>query len=217
MRKIVLDTETTGLNNLNNKIIEIGAIETYDNMPSGNVFHVYLDPLMKIPENCFDVCGITDEMVKGQPLFADIVHEFHKFLGESPIIAHNAPFDVGFINQERFNIGLPPIRNQIIDTLQMARKIFPGMPNNLNALCKRFKVNLSKRTKHGALIDAELLTQVYFYLLEKQSEESSLFNLLDEEETFINEEIILFSRTQLNRKTQEEQELHEQWLKMIGL
>lgn len=217
MRKIVLDTETTGLSNDHNKIIEIGAIETYDNLPSGNIFHVFLDPLMDISKECTDICGITNEMVRGKPLFAHIVEDFAAFLGDSPIIAHNASFDVGFINKERFVIGLSPIKNQIIDTLQMARKVFPGMPNNLNALCKRFKVNLSKRVKHGALIDAELLTQVYFFLLEKQNEASSLFQIFEEEEKIEYRDIIAFNRPLLTKKTMKELELHEEILQKIGI
>jgi DNA polymerase-3 subunit epsilon len=209
MRKIILDTETTGLNNNHNKIIEIGAIETFDNIPSGNFFHVFLDPLMEISNECTAICGITNEMARGKPLFEHIVSDFEKFLGNSPIVAHNAPFDVGFINKERLFIGLNPITNEIIDTLQIARKIFPGMPNNLNALCKRFKVNLSKRIKHGALIDAELLTQVYFFLLEKQNEEFSLFNLLENEENLI-EDIIAFNRTPITHINNEELIHHEE-------
>lgn len=213
MRKIILDTETTGLNKDKNKIIEIGAVETFDNIPSGNVFHTYLDPLMEVPIDSTEVCGITTEMVQGKPLFGDIVKDFDDFLGDSPIVAHNASFDIGFINMERSLINLPPLKNEVIDTLKIARVVFPGMPNNLNALCKRFKVNLSKRVKHGALIDAELLAQVFFFLLEKQNTESCLFEI--ENDLQIEKVSINFSREPLIQELKEELILHQLFLEKI--
>lgn len=193
MRKIILDTETTGLNNLSNKIIEIGAIETFDNLPSGEIFHVYINPMMYVDEACYQVCGLTNEFLKDKPLFKDIINSFSDFIGEDPIVAHNATFDVGFLNMERQSIGLAPLKNEVIDTLKIARKVFPGLPCSLDALCKRFKISLHKRSKHGALVDAELLTKVYFNLLQMQTFE---YSLLDVEEDNILVEVN-FSRDPL--------------------
>ena len=181
MRKIILDTETTGLSRIHNKIIEIGALETFDNIPSGEFFHIYLNPGVPITAECFRICGLSEEFLQDKPIFKDIVADLDEFIGGDPIIAHNASFDMGFLNMEREIIGLPSLQNPVIDTLKIARKVFPGLPCSLDALCKRFKVSLHKRDKHGALIDAELLAKVYFYLLEKQSNEYSLLDISIEE------------------------------------
>lgn len=181
MRKIILDTETTGLSRSHNKIIEIGALETFDNIPSGEFFHVYLNPGVPITAECFRICGLSEEFLQDKPIFKDIVKDLDEFIGGDPIIAHNASFDMGFLNMEREQIELPPLKNEVIDTLKIARKVFPGLPCSLDALCKRFKVSLHKRDKHGALVDSELLAKVYFYLLEKQSNEYSLLDIPLEE------------------------------------
>lgn len=175
MRKLILDTETTGLSKATNRIMEIGIIETIDNIPTGNYFHKYLNPQVEVGSISVKICGYSNDFLSDKPLFADIIHELNEFIHKDPIVAHNASFDMGFLNMERSLLNMEPFPNTIIDTLTIARKIFPGAPCSLDALCKRFKVSLHKRDKHGALLDAELLTKVYFYLLESQTNEYALF------------------------------------------
>ncbi len=166
MRQIVLDTETTGLSfAAGHRIIEIGCVEIKNYMPTGETFHTYLYPGRLIDPGATQVHGITDEMLFGKPEFHQIVGPFLEFLGDSPLVIHNAPFDMGFINGELGKIGLNPLpMTRAIDTVKMARTLFPGSPANLDALCRRFEIDLSARTKHGALLDAMLLAEVYLQL-----------------------------------------------------
>jgi DNA polymerase-3 subunit epsilon len=167
MREIVLDTETTGLDPAKgHKIIEIGCVELLNSIPTGQTFHVYLDPERDIPEEAFRVHGISAEFLAGKPLFAAISGDFLKFIEDSRIIAHNAEFDLRFINAELALVGVPAIEpSLVVDTLALARRKFPGGANSLDALCQRFGIDISRRTKHGALLDAELLAEVYAELL----------------------------------------------------
>lgn len=167
MREIVLDTETTGLDPAKgHKIIEIGCVELYNLIPTRQVFHVYLDPQRDMPEEAFRVHGISAEFLAGKPVFAAICDEFLRFVDGCPIIAHNAEFDMRFVNAELAQVGMPPIESdRVIDTLVLARRKFPGGANSLDALCQRFGIDVSRRTKHGALLDAELLAEVYAELL----------------------------------------------------
>ncbi|MFN7037953.1 MAG: DNA polymerase III subunit epsilon [Alphaproteobacteria bacterium] len=166
MREIILDTETTGFEpKSGHKIVEIGCIEIINRKRTGVVFHHYIHPERDIPEDAFRVHGISLEMLAGKPVFAQIASELHEFIKDTHIVAHNAPFDVKFINHELKNSNLPHIHpTKIIDTLAIARKKFPGSPASLDALCKRFNIDLTKRDKHGALLDAELLCDVYIEL-----------------------------------------------------
>ena len=163
MREIVLDTETTGLDPAQgHRIVEIGAVELLNAIPTGHTFHVYLHPERDIPEDAFRVHGISLEFLTGKPLFAEISAGFMNFLGGAKIVAHNAEFDIRFINAELARIGAAQIgADRIIDTLALARRKFPGASNSLDALCARFGVDASRRTKHGALLDAEILAEVY--------------------------------------------------------
>ncbi|WP_409019562.1 DNA polymerase III subunit epsilon [Brevundimonas vesicularis] len=166
MREIVLDTETTGFDpKTGDRLIEIGCIELNDLLPTGRTFHRLVNPERLIPPEATRVHGITDAQVKDAPKFHDIVQDFLEFIGDAPLIAHNANFDRNFIDFEfsRFAIT-PPAEERWIDTLQLAQKRFPGMPNSLDALCKRFKISLVDRTLHGALIDSRLLAEVYLEL-----------------------------------------------------
>ena len=166
MREIVLDTETTGFDpRTGDRLIEIGCIELNDLLPTGRTFHRLVNPERLIPPEATKVHGITDADVKDAPRFHDIVQDFLEFIGDAPLIAHNANFDRNFIDFEfsRFAIT-PPAEERWIDTLQLAQKRFPGMPNSLDALCKRFKISLVDRTLHGALIDSRLLAEVYLEL-----------------------------------------------------
>ncbi len=168
MREIVFDTETTGLSPRDgDRVIEIGAIELINHFPSGKVFHVFINPGdRKVDPGAFDIHGISNEFLKDKPEFAEIVAEFLEFFSEDKLIAHNAGFDMGFINAELKRLERPPIGNdRVIDTLQIARRKHPAGPNSLDALCSRYNINNSHRTKHGALLDSELLAEVYLELI----------------------------------------------------
>jgi DNA polymerase-3 subunit epsilon len=167
MREIVLDTETTGLDPAKgHRIIEIGCIELLNAIPTGQIYHVYIDPERDIPEEAFRVHGISAEFLAGKPVFAAIGGDLVKFLDGAKIVAHNAEFDMRFVNAELALIGLPPVEpDRVIDTLALARRKFPGGANSLDALCQRYGIDLSRRTRHGALLDAELLAEVYTELL----------------------------------------------------
>ncbi len=167
MREIVLDTETTGLDPAKgHRIVEIGCVELYNLIPTGLSYHAYLDPERDIPEEAFRVHGISAEFLAGKPVFAAIGEEFLKFVEDSRIVAHNAEFDLRFVNAELALAALPMIAaDRVVDTLALARRKFPGGANSLDALCQRFGIDSSRRTKHGALLDAELLAEVYAELL----------------------------------------------------
>lgn len=165
-REIILDTETTGLDPQNgDRIIEIAAVELIDGSLSKSTFHQYINPERDIPDSAFRVHGISAEMVADKPKFSEIAETFLNFIGDDPIVAHNAEFDVRFINAEMARIARPALSgDRIVDTLALARKKHPGAPNSLDALCARYGVDRSRRVKHGALIDAEILAEVYIEL-----------------------------------------------------
>jgi DNA polymerase-3 subunit epsilon len=163
MREIVFDTETTGLDPAQgHRVVEIGAVEILNLIPTGRVFHVYIDPERDMPEEAFRVHGLSREFLAQQRKFADIAAEFIDFIEDSPLVAHNAEFDVRFLNAEFAMRNLPPLAPvRIVDTLAIARRLNPGSPASLDALCQRYGVDLSRRDKHGALLDAGLLAEVY--------------------------------------------------------
>ncbi|MHA1543604.1 MAG: DNA polymerase III subunit epsilon [Alphaproteobacteria bacterium] len=166
MREIVFDTETTGFDPKGgDRLVEVGCVELVNLVPTGNFLHKYINPERNIPEEASRIHGLTIDFLKDHPIFSEIIAEFLEFIGESSLVAHNAEFDMRFINWELENAGhkiIPPSR--FIDTLQIARSRFPGAPNNLDALCKRLGVDNSSRTKHGALLDSEILAEVYLEL-----------------------------------------------------
>ena len=166
MREIVLDTETTGLDPFSgHRLVEIGCVELINHIRTGNHFHIYLNPERDMPREAENVHGLSAEFLKDKPLFSTVASSFLEFIGDSPLVIHNAGFDLKFLNAELDAQGLPAIDfARAIDTVIMARKKFPGSPANLDALCKRFNVDTSTRTKHGALVDAELLAEVYLEL-----------------------------------------------------
>jgi len=166
MREIIFDTETTGLDPLSgHRVAEIGCVEVFNHMPTGQTFHVYLNPERPMPSEATAVHGLTDEFLADKPVFASVVDEFLTFIGDAPLVAHNASFDMKFINAELVRCGFKILSNdRVIDTIVMARKMFPGAPASLDALCKRFGVDLSGRQHHGALLDAQLLAEVYLEL-----------------------------------------------------
>lgn len=166
MREIVLDTETTGLDVRSDRIIEIGCIELENHIPTGNTFHTYVNPKCQIAEAAIEVHGITQDFLVDKPEFSHIADDLNRFLASDPLIIHNAAFDLGFLNAEFDRIGygkLPPGRS--VDTLMIARRKFPGAQNSLDGLCRRFNIDNSSRTFHGALLDAELLADVYLELV----------------------------------------------------
>jgi DNA polymerase III subunit epsilon len=163
MREIVLDTETTGLDPANgHRIVEIGCVELFNAISTGETFHAYIDPGRDMPEEAFRVHGISAEFLAGKPVFADIAAGFLKFADGAKIIAHNAEFDMRFVNAELALLGIPPIgSDRVIDTLALARRKYPGAANSLDALCARYGIDTLRRTKHGALLDAGILAEVY--------------------------------------------------------
>ena len=166
LREIVFDTETTGFDSQGaDRITELGCIELVDLLPTGEQFHAYLDPGREVPDKVVQITGLTTEFLRGKPKFEDKADEFLAFIGDAPLIAHNAQFDRGFINAELQRSGRAPLPgSRFIDTLAMANAAFPGSPASLDALCKRFDISLSARDKHGAIIDSELLAAVYLEL-----------------------------------------------------
>jgi len=167
MREIVFDTETTGLDpNTGDRLVEIGCIELVNRFPSGRTFHCYYNPERDMPEAAFSVHGLSSDFLKDKPLFAHKVEELIEFLGDAPLIAHNAMFDLGFLNAELGRAKKAVVsRERLIDTLMLARRKHPGGSNRLDDLCARYKIDNSKRIKHGALLDAELLAEVYIELI----------------------------------------------------
>ncbi len=168
MREIVLDTETTGLDPLRgDRLVEIGCVEIFNRMPTGHTFHRYINPERDMPEEAFAVHGLSSEFLSTKPLFAEVADEFLEFIADAPLVIHNASFDIGFINAELARLSKPPIpRDRLVDTLLIARRKHPGVSNRLDDLCSRYAIDNSRRTKHGALLDAELLAEVYVDLIE---------------------------------------------------
>jgi len=167
MRQIVLDTETTGLDPLTgDRVIEVAAVELFNLLPTGEAFHSVIDPERDIPAEASRIHGFTNGDVAGKPKFAAIAGQLLNFLGDAEIIAHNAPFDFGFLDAELFRCQRPPLdRSRMIDSLAIAKTRFPGMPNNLDALCRRLGVDNSMRSSHNAILDCQLLAQVYLELM----------------------------------------------------
>lgn len=169
MRKIVLDTETTGLDpKQGHRIIELAAIELEGRKISTRRFHRYLNPEREIEAGAVAVHGLTYERLQNEPKFADIAASFIEFIDGAELIIHNAPFDMGFLNNELNLLGLPPLQNQVMDTLKIARDMHPGKKNSLDALCSRYEIDNAHRTLHGALLDTELLAEVYFSMTRGQ-------------------------------------------------
>lgn len=165
MREIVLDTETTGLDPLSgHRVVELGCLELLNTVATGKTFHTYFNPQMIMPSEAQEIHGLTDEFLADKPLFADRVEAFLAFIGEDQLVIHNAQFDIGFLNAELERVGRAKLVNSYVDTVSMARRKFPGQRVSLDALCERFGVDNSNRSKHGALLDSELLAEVYLEL-----------------------------------------------------
>ena len=167
MREIVLDTETTGFDPAEgDRIVEIGGVELFNHLPTGRTYHQYITPERDMPQSAFEVHGLSAEFLSDKPVFAAVGQAFLDFVGEAKLVIHNASFDMKFLNFELKRIGLPALPNdRAIDTLMIARQRFPGSPASLDALCRRFGVDNSRREKHGALLDSEILAEVYLELI----------------------------------------------------
>ena len=217
MRKVTLDLETTGLNPLEgHKIIEIGCVELIDNFPTGSIWQTYINPSRNIPQEAFEIHGLTEEFLENKPFFKDTINEFLNFIRDSDLIIHNAKFDMKFLNYELEANNLNTIsNNKVIDTIDIAKNMFPGQSISLDALCKRYKIDLEKRKFHGALLDAELLAEVY---LEMQGGRQQGFDLKNK---YINaKEKIDIKNIQYSKKiyklTKEEIENNNKLMKSIN-
>lgn len=178
MREIVLDTETTGFDPASgDRIVEIGCVELVNHIPTGAEWHRFIDPQRDMPQSAFEVHGLSAEFLTGKPLFADITQDFLDFIGDDPLIIHNASFDIGFLNAELKGAGgVQIMMDRVVDTLALARRKHPGASNSLDALCRRYGVDSSERTKHGALIDCNLLAAVYIELIGGHQADLALAN-----------------------------------------
>ena len=167
MREVVLDTETTGTDvGAGDRIVEIGAVELINHIPTGRSFHAYVNPQRSMPQGAFAVHGLSDAFLADKPRFAAVAGEFEEFIEDSRLVIHNAAFDIAFLNAELGRIGRPALgMGRVLDTLSMARRKHPGAPASLDALCARYGIDNSRRTKHGALLDAEILAEVYIELI----------------------------------------------------
>ena len=213
MKEIVLDTETTGLSvQEGHRIVEIGCIELDHLVPTKNIFHFYLNPERKVSQKAFEVHGYSDDFLSTKQKFFEIADDFIKFIKDKKIIIHNAEFDIGHLNNELSLIGKPKINNSnVIDTLELARNKFPGSGISLDALCKRFRIDNSKREKHTALIDCELLAKVYINLIDQKEPTLNLIEI-NEVKTFSNKAGLDYSKKII---TPSEKELsnHTEFLK----
>ena len=166
MREIVLDTETTGLSpQTGDRLVEIGCVELLNHLPTGRHFHKYINPQRDVPEEAFRVHGLSAAFLADKPLFSDVADEFLEFIGDGTLVIHNAPFDMGFLNSELDRLKRAKLGNIVIDTVMLARKVHPGARVSLDALCKTYGIDNSKRTLHGALLDSEILAEVYLELI----------------------------------------------------
>ncbi len=210
MREIVFDTETTGLDPAQgHRVVEIGAVEILNLIPTGRVFHVYVDPERDMPEEAFRVHGLSRNFLAQHKKFGEIAAEFIDFIEDSPMVAHNAEFDVRFLNAEFALRKLPPLAPaRIIDTLAMARRLHPGSPASLDALCQRYGVDLSRRDKHGALLDAGLLAEVYAELRGGRQAALSLAMVSQRRQTQTGELLRARTAPLPSRLTAQEEEAH---------
>ena len=214
MIEIVLDTETTGLSvKEGHRIVEIGCIELNDFVPTKKVFHTFLNPERKVSESAFKVHGYTDEFLSKQKKFIDIAQDFLNFIDKKKIVIHNADFDLSHLNNELSLAGLPKInKDNVIDTLEIARDKYPGSGASLDALCKRFRIDNSKREKHNAIIDCELLSKIYVNLLD-QKEPSLKFSSGEEVKIELNKNEKIKHSKKVVEISSEEHNLHKSFLK----
>ena len=222
MREIVLDTETTGLDPKDgHRIVEIGAVELYNHVPTGKVYHQYINPLISMPDQAFAIHGLSDEFLSDKPVFSEIANEFLYFIGSAKLVIHNAAFDIKFINAELKNIEQEEITfDRATDTLELARKKFPGSPASLDSLCRRFKIDNSARVVHGALLDSQILAEVYLELVGGKQPDFVL-NVIntpnENDNSILNDKRVGVRKEILKpRLTKDEKENHKNFIKELG-
>jgi DNA polymerase-3 subunit epsilon len=218
-REIILDTETTGLDPINgHRIIEIGCVELINRIPTGKVFHSYINPERDVPQEAFAIHGISTDFLADKPKFHDVADKFIEFIENSKLVIHNAEFDIKFLNHHLFNSKKPDIgRERVFCTLIYARKKFPGQQNSLDALCRRFNIDNSRRTKHGALLDAEILAEVYLELMGGKQNIINLEQVIvgkKEEAEIIKQNIVTLQARDF-KVSEEELQKHREFLKSL--
>ncbi len=212
MKEIILDTETTGLSvKEGHRIVEIGCIELEDLIPTQKKFHCYLNPERKVSEKALEVHGYTDEFLADKKKFSEVVDEFLNFIENKKLIIHNAEFDLSHLNNELKILGKDILKNEVVDTLTLARDKFPGSSISLDALCKRYRIDNSKRTQHTALIDCDLLGKVYINLIDQKEPTLNFQNLEKDKTDIINKDIIYFKK--VIYPTEKERDNHSKYLK----
>jgi DNA polymerase-3 subunit epsilon len=221
LREIVLDTETTGTDPASgDRIVEIGCVELLNYIPTGRSYHVYLNPERPMSEGAFKVHGLSDAFLADKPVFASIADEFMDFVADGRLVIHNAAFDIGFLNAELGRTGHRTFAlNQVVDTLSLARRKHPGAPNNLDALCNRYGIDNSRRTKHGALLDAEILAEVYIELIGGKQADLGLSLKTDRQpqlQTTAAGPREVRPRPLVSRLTDLEREAHEAFVQKLG-
>lgn len=218
LREIVLDVETTGLRALGgDRVIELACLELINHVPTGETFHVYINPQRDVPEEATRVHGIKTEFLLDKPLFKTVANKFIDFIGDDSFVIHNAPFDIGFLNAELGRLDLHPFPlNRAKDTLKMARAKFPGAQATLDALCKRFSIDLSKRTLHGALLDCELLASVYLELIGGRQKILSFEEHVDNVVQLDSMKVLRqFREPRIQKPSDEEVALHQEFVKSL--
>lgn len=216
VREIIFDTETTGLDRKEDRIVEIGCVEIVDLMPTGRTFHEYVNPLMKVKKDAYRVHGLSDVFLSTKPTFRRVHKDFLEFISGASLVAHNASFDIGMINEELDRLGIDPLENEVVDTLELAKEKHPRRKHTLDALCSIYKIDKSKRTTHGALLDSELLAQVYVELRGGRQHGMQLDLLSqpvqEEERTPIRQRPVPLAR----RVTEEDIAAHRAFVETIG-
>ena len=212
MKEIILDTETTGLSVKDgHRLVEIGCIELENLIPTKNKFHCYLNPERKVSEKALEVHGYTDEFLSSKKKFKEVFQEFLDFINGKRLIIHNAEFDLSHLNNELKIIGKETLNNEIVDTLQLARDKFPGSPSSLDALCKRYRIDNSKRTQHSALIDCDLLSKVYINLIDQKEPTLNFNNETIDNKHQMENKVLYFKK--IIKPSDKEKNNHSQYLK----
>jgi len=212
MKEIILDTETTGISVKDgHRIVEIGCIELDNLLPTNNKFHCYLNPERKVSEKALEIHGYTDEFLSSKKKFKEVVNDFLSFIDGKKLIIHNAEFDLGHLNHELKLVGKDKIKNEVVDTLALARDKFPGSSISLDALCKRYKIDNSKRTQHTALVDCDLLAKVYINLSDQRESTLDFQNLDSTVKDHKKEKILYFKK--IIKPSSEEIQNHKKYLK----
>ncbi len=212
MKEVILDTETTGLSVKDgHRIVEIGCIELENLIPTKNKFHCYLNPERKVSEKALETHGYTDEFLSKKMKFKEIADEFLNFINGKKLIIHNAEFDLSHLNNELKIIGKDTLKNEVVDTLILARDKFPGSPSSLDALCKRYKIDNSKRIQHTALIDCDLLLKVYINLIDQKEPTLNFYNETNDKKQINDKNVLYFKK--VVKLSDEEKTKHDQYLK----